>query len=154
MQLKNNTMKLISKNLLYSFLILFSLSFISCDSGTRANTENDSFLLEKYKWDEVPVNIKNQLQGGGCVFYDENNESFIYMTDGLVKINGIYEILQDNTTTSLDDPKQVFENNRWIITIEMEQNNTDPYKEPGILTIRSKERDGEETVKVQRYCGT
>ena len=70
------------------------------------------------------------------------------------QVNGVYEILLENTQTSLNDPKQVYENSRWIITIEMKPNYENEYLQPGILTIRSKTQDGSSTIEIVRECGT
>jgi hypothetical protein len=76
------------------------------------------------------------------------------MSNGLIKINGIYEVLQEKQIDSPDFSKQVYENSRWIIYIDMDTSNNENTQETGTLTLRSKVKDGVTTVKINRFCGT
>jgi len=143
-------MKVITKKavlLIYVFIVIGI-------SGCFQDSNKETFVIDTFKWVEVPEDIQNQIVGAGCAYFQLNNEELIYMTDGLIKINGLYEVLQEKQIDSPDFSKQVYENSRWIIYIDMDTSNNENTQETGTLTLRSKGKDGETTVKINRYCGT
>ena len=143
-------MKVITKKriLLIYIFILFSVS------GCFQDSNKETFVIDPFKSGDVPDDIQNQIAGAGCAYFQLNNEEFIYMSNGLVKINGIYEVLQEKQIDSPDFSKQVYENSRWIIYIDMNMSNNENTQETGTLTLRSKGKDGVTTVKINRFCGT
>lgn len=149
-------MKLISKNLFYffGFIILFSITGCGSSETQTVTEETEAFTIEPYYWNSISEDIQLQIGGAGCEFHPMNDDTQVYMLNGYVKINGIFELLEEKQTNSADYSKQVYENNRWIITIEMYPNKTNDYKEPGSLTLRSKVKDGSTSIDVIRICGT
>ena len=149
-QTNNTSMKVITKKriLLIYIFILFSVS------GCFQDSNKETFVIDPFKSGDVPDDIQNQIAGAGCAYFQLNNEEFIYMSNGLVKINGIYEVLQEKQIDSPDFSKQVYENSRWIIYIDMNMSNNENTQETGTLTLRSKGKDGVTTVKINRFCGT
>lgn len=143
-------MKVISKKailLVYVFIVIGV-------SGCFQDSNKETFVIDPFKWGEVPEDIQNQIAGAGCAYFQLNNEEFIYMSNGLIKINGLYEMLQEKQIDSPDFSKQVYENSRWIIYIDMDTSNNENTQETGTLTLRSKGKDGVSTVKINRFCGT
>ncbi len=139
----------------YLLLSVFLLSTTGCLGDIKSPIqEEDAFKLETFRWKTVPKNIQDQAMGSNCEFMPINNETELYMTGGLIKINGIYEILEEKNTDNLDFNKQIFENSRWIILVEMNPDKSNNNQDTGTLTLRSKEKDGATTVQVQRFCGT
>lgn len=143
-------MKVITKKITILICIFISVGLSSCFQDSNKET----FVIDPFKWGDVPDDIQNQIAGAGCTYFQLNNEEFIYMSNGLIKINGLYEMLQEKQIDSPDFSKQVYENSRWIIYIDMNTSNNENTQETGTLTLRSKGKDGVTTVKINRFCGT
>lgn len=143
-------MKVITKKITILICIFISVGLSSCFQDSNKET----FVIDPFKWGDVPDDIQNQIAGAGCAYFQINNEEFIYMSNGLIKINGLYEMLQEKQIDSPDFSKQVYENSRWIIYIDMNTSNNENTQETGTLTLRSKGKDGVTTVKINRFCGT
>jgi len=98
-----NTIKLISKPIYYIVYCFFLLSIIGCNEEiNKVIPEEEPFNLETYNWKNVPDNIQNQVIGQGCQYTPINNDNINYMSNGLIKINGIYEVLEDKLINSSD----------------------------------------------------
>ncbi len=149
-QINNASMKVITKKTILLIYIFILLSV----SGCFQDSNKETFVIDPFKSGDVPDDIQNQIAGAGCAYFQLNNEEFIYMSNGLIKINGIYEVLQEKQIDSPDFSKQVYENSRWIIYIDMDTSNNENTQETGTLTLRSKGKDGVTTVKINRFCGT
>jgi hypothetical protein len=149
-QINNASMKVITKKTILLIYIFILLSV----SGCFQDSNKETFVIDPFKSGDVPDDIQNQIAGAGCAYFQLNNEEFIYMSNGLIKINGIYEVLQEKQIDSPDFSKQVYENSRWIIYIDMDTSNNENTQETGTLTLRSKVKDGVTTVKINRFCGT
>jgi hypothetical protein len=149
-QINNTSMKVITKKTILLIYIFILLSV----SGCFQDSNKETFVIDPFKSGDVPDDIQNQIAGAGCAYFQLNNEEFIYMSNGLIKINGIYEVLQEKQIDSPDFSKQVYENSRWIIYIDMDTSNNENTQETGTLTLRSKGKDGVTTVKINRFCGT
>jgi hypothetical protein len=155
-------MKHISKLLFYVLSVGILFSNVACDESKKENTEvikeaipeEESFDIQPYEWESLPQDIQNQISGAGCNYATVNNENAFYMVNGCVKINGIYELLEEKETYSPDYSKQVYENSRWVITIIIAPNKSNDITEKGTLTLRSKMKNGSTNVDVVRFCGT
>jgi len=155
-------MKHIAKLLFYTLSLTLLFSISGCENAKNENNveikeeiqEEETFGIEPYNWNDVPEEIRNQIMGAGCEYSPVNNENLYYMVNGCVKINGIYELLEEKNTYSPDFSKQVFENSRWVLTIIVQPNQSNEIKEQGMLTLRSKMKNGSASVEVLRFCGT
>jgi hypothetical protein len=139
---------------IHPILIFTYLSIILLSSGCPGGGVNivpPKFELETFSYDEVPLEIMSQVDGAGCVYTSQSSSDRILMINGVIKINGIYEILQSNNGT--DFSKEKYENERWIIFTDVISN--DSYtNESGTIKLRSKNVDGEFSVNILRSCGT
>ena len=99
-------MKHISKLLFYVLSVGILFSNVACDESKKENTEvikeaipeEESFDIQPYEWESLPQDIQNQISGAGCNYATVNNENAFYMVNGCVKINGIYELLEEKET--------------------------------------------------------
>jgi hypothetical protein len=134
-------------NLLASLTILFFLTQ-GCFGSITPPINN--FKLESFSYEEIPEYISDQISGAGCSFDLASNNGKTVMSNGLIKINGIYEILSDESSNGDFYNSNRYENERWILIVEMNEAGD----ETGILKLRSKNQDGEYQIKINRFCGT
>jgi len=145
-------MKVFIKSCSYLLLCLLLLSTTGCFGDIKSVIpEEDAFKLETFRWESVPQNIQDQIIGAGCTYYQNSNNQDILLTNGLVKINGIFEIV-DYKSSNDDYTKDVYENERWIIHADMTSHTDGTLT--GTLTLRSKSKDGSTTVKSNKICGS
>jgi hypothetical protein len=73
------------------------------------------------------------------------------MTNGLVKINGIFEILNYKSSNE-NYTRDIYENERWIIYGDVIENTDGSLT--GTMKLRSKSKDGSTTVNIKKMCGS
>jgi hypothetical protein len=133
------------KILVTLYILCFSLSLTGCVSG---DFSSPSINPEVFIWDDIPTDIQNQFDGAGCAYAKANGSEKFLMINGLLKINGIYENLEDLSQGDYNHER--YENARWIVFIDMNESGD----ETGTMKIRSKENDGEFITPILRSCGT
>ena len=104
-------------------------------------------------YDQLPTTIQEQIEGAGCGFsFTPNGESF--MINGLIRINGLYELLEANNDAGSDD-LMIYENNRWEMRFYLDKNRNE---EEGSLfgarmTLRNKKTGQKLSKKAFGSCG-
>jgi hypothetical protein len=145
-------MRLLLKHYNYLFLTILLLSSTGCLGDIKNPIqEEDAFKLETFRWESIPQNIQDQVSGAGCTYFANNNNQDILLTNGLVKINGIFEIIEYKSSND-DYTNDIYENDRWIIYGKMVSNPDGTLT--GTLKLRSKSKDGSTVVSANKVCGS
>jgi|LakMenEpi03Aug12_release.lakeMendotaPanAssembly.Ray.scaffolds.fasta_scaffold911574_1 hypothetical protein len=118
------------------------------DSINKLNLEKkkeDQFTLQPFNLSEVSDDMKDkawsaQIGAGGCV-HSKPKSDLIYMYGGLVKINGVFEILQEKSNGD-------FSNKKWLVKINCNNYPNCTIKLKNILN------GGYSNVQVESSCGT
>jgi hypothetical protein len=130
--------------LLPAFLFL---SATACDTPVQ-KADSKNFELDFFTDEDIPQEYSSQVDGAGCYCYKPGRQDLNLVYNGLVKINGIYEILRETEGWSENTFK--YENSRWILQLKLDPNNP----EKGRVKLRSKSNDGEYSATVDVFCGT
>ncbi len=145
-------MQLFTKYFSYLLLSVLLLSTTGCFGDIKKQIEEEeAFKLETFRWESIPQNIQDQVSGAGCTYYSNVNTEDIIMTNGLVKINGIFEILNYKSSNE-NYTRDIYENERWIIYGDVIENTDGSLT--GTMKLRSKSKDGSTTVNIKKMCGS
>ena len=131
-------------NIMCKFLIIITLFFIvSCESKIDVG---------KFNFDDLPNEIQNQIGGAGCSFSFENEEEACFI-NGLMKINGLYEML--SPVDIGDEKTMIYINKNWEFELNIEDNLEEDYVSEiiGTVTLKSRSTDESKIFKVFGGCG-
>ena len=75
-----------------------------------------SFRIGLLDYNQLPRYLKNQIEGAGCE-YTFTKDGNAFMINGLMKINGVYEMLE---RTKEYDKTIIYENDRWQLKLYLQ----------------------------------
>ena len=156
---------MISKTSLFICLVLIStLTILNSCKTDNSNTSGNKYIvadtpvneanirISTINYDNVGECLQNQIEGAGCGFaFTKEGESFFI--NGLVRINGVYEMLEpiDNGSENL----MIYENENWelrlYLKVDSEEGGSTFYS--GKMTLRSKQTNQTKTTKIFGGCG-
>lgn len=146
---------------------IYSFSLIGCTGTTTKNNDpntnksdsteikkENQISIETINYDNLPENYQEQIEGAGCAFSeDKNGESVI--SNGLMKINGLYEFLEYVETH--DRKEMLYINKNWEFQIKIEYEKTgepgDGSELEGTATLKSRNTNDVKKFKVFGGCG-
>lgn len=146
---------------------IYSFSLIGCTGTTTENNDSNTnksdsteikkenqISIETINFDDLPTNYQDQIEGAGCAFSeDKDGESVI--SNGLMKINGLYEFLEYVETH--DRKEMLYINKNWEFQIKIEYEKTgepgDGSELEGTATLKSRNTNDVKKFKVFGGCG-
>lgn len=140
-------------------MMLLCLLCVGCSSSRNETDESTpdlarSISIETINYDDLPATIEEQISFIGCDFSMEKNGDSFYV-NGLMKINGLYEMLQP---VDLDNrKKRLFINENWELEIKISytevlgEGESEVFEGEG--TLKSRSTGATKTFKVFGRCG-
>jgi hypothetical protein len=145
---------------------IYSFSLIGCTGTTTKNNDSNKnksdsteikkenqISIETINYDNLPENYQEQIEGAGCAFSeDKDGESVI--SNGLMKINGLYEFLEYVETHDRKEMLYINKNWEFEIKIEYEKNTPGDGSEiEGTATLKSRNTNDIKKIKIFGGCG-
>lgn len=140
-------------------MLIVCLFWVGCASTVNEQEEptnelSNSISIETINYDELPASIEEQIAFIGCNFSTTKNGDLFY-TNGLMKINGLYEMLQP---VELDNrKKRLFINENWELEIKIsfleviDEAESEVFE--GEATLKSRLTGATKTFQVFARCG-
>ena len=128
-------------------IALFGILFTGCDIDL-SNIE-----LGEINYEELSEETQSEIIGGGCGFSTEKDGNPIFV-NGLMKINGVYELM--NYVETNDSKTLLYVNKNWEFQLNVEEEieqATGSIME-GSATLKSRTSDEEKTFQAFGGCGS
>ena len=142
-EVKNLKMKILLKFALISFLLT------SCD----LINDSSNLQLGEINYEELSEETQSQIVGPGCGFSTEKDGNPIFV-NGLMKINGVYELM--NYVETNDSKTLLYVNKNWEFQLNVEkeiEQATGSIME-GTATLKSRTSDEVKTFDAFGGCGS
>ena len=166
--MKINLIKIVSSTFIIAVFGLVAIGSLEDDNnGNSTNVKgNDTNVteptpkptqeisIETINFDDLPTNYQDQIEGAGCAF-SLSPEGDAINLNGLMKINGLYELL--NYTEINDRKTMLYINKNWEFQINIEYEKTgepgDGSELEGTATLKSRNTNDVKKFKVFGGCG-
>jgi len=136
--------------------LLFACTF-GCNQQSAKTAEpplEEGYVIElgHINYDELSEETQNQIEGAGCGFSTEKDGDPI-LVNGLMKINGVYELMQYVETS--DSKTLLYVNKNWEFQLDIEQQEDDLSGSimEGTATLKSRTSNQSKTFRAYGGCG-
>ena len=145
------------KNSISILFTLVALTFTGCNQKSGESTEATeepgyTIELSEINYDELSEETQSQIEGAGCGFSDEKDGNPI-LVNGLMKINGVYELMQWVETGDSKTILYINKNWEFQLTVEQQQDDMTGSIMEGTATLKSRTSEQQKTFKAYGGCG-